>query len=91
MSGSTWMASSISTTSWLAPPCSGPQRAFIPAATEANRLAWLEPTKRTVAVEQFCPWSAWRMSSTLSALAMIGSTFCSSTGRANIMWRKFST
>ena len=52
---SSTMLCSISTTAWLAPPWRGPHSAFIPAATAANRFAWLEPTKRTVAVEQFCP------------------------------------
>ena len=45
---------SISSTSTLAPPCKGPQRAQTPAAQEAKRLALLEPTMRTVEVEQFC-------------------------------------
>ena len=49
-----WIVSSISMTAWLAPPCRGPHKAQIPALTEANRLAWLEPTSRTVEVEQFC-------------------------------------
>ena len=53
--------SSISMTSTLAPPCSGPHRAQTPAAQEANRLARAEPTTRTVEVLQFCSWSAWRM------------------------------
>ena len=35
-------------TSWFAPPCSGPQSALIPAEMHANKLAWLEPTMRTV-------------------------------------------
>ena len=48
------MASSISTQAWLAPPCSGPHRAQMPAAIEANRLASAEPTIRTVDVLQFC-------------------------------------
>ncbi len=51
---SRWMLSSISRTSWLAPPCSGPHRAQMPAATLAKTLAWALPTIRTVEVEQFC-------------------------------------
>jgi hypothetical protein len=35
----------------------------MPALTEVNRLALELPTMRTVDVEQFCSWSAWRMSS----------------------------
>ena len=30
-----------------------------PAATDPNRFACDDPTIRTVAVEQFCSWSAW--------------------------------
>ena len=41
-------------TSWLAPPCSGPQRAQMPAEIEAKRFACELPTRRTVDVEQFC-------------------------------------
>ncbi len=51
---SAWMASSISSTSWFAPPWSGPQSAQMPALIDANRFALLEPTMRTVDVEQFC-------------------------------------
>ncbi len=53
-------ARSISSTAWLAPPCSGPNSALMPAETDANRLACEEPTSRTVEVEQFCSWSACR-------------------------------
>ena len=56
-----WMRSSISTTSTLAPPCSGPHKAQTAAAQEANRFARAEPTTRAVDVLQFCSWSAWRM------------------------------
>ena len=35
-------------TAWLAPPCSGPQSALMPAAIDAKRFASLEPTRRTV-------------------------------------------
>ena len=45
----------------------------MPAETLANMLAWAEPTRRTVDVEQFCSWSAWRMSRRSSALTMVGS------------------
>jgi hypothetical protein len=41
-------------TFWLAPPWSGPQSAMTPAEIEAKRLAWLDPTIRTVEVLQFC-------------------------------------
>ena len=45
----------------------------LPAETELKRLAWAEPTRRTVEVEQFCSWSACRMSSRSRALTMSGS------------------
>ena len=45
----------------LAPPCAGPQRQAMPAAMQANGLAPDEPASRTVEVEAFCSWSAWRM------------------------------
>ncbi len=61
-------------TAWLAPPCSGPHRAETPDEIEAKRLACEEPTTRTVEVEQFCSWSACRISSKSSALAMTSST-----------------
>src|SRR5258707_249952 len=45
---------------------------------------------RTVEVEQFCSWSACRMSSWLSAFSRTGEISYSSLGTANIMWRKFA-
>ena len=56
----------------------------MPAEIDANRLAIEnEPTRRTVLVEQFCSWSACRISSmTSSARAMTGSTSYSSHGLA---------
>jgi hypothetical protein len=45
---------------------------------------------RTVEVEQFCSWSACRMSSRFSAFATSGSTTYGSAGTANIMCRKFA-
>jgi len=44
----------MSSTAWFAPPCNGPNNALIPAETDANKFAWLDPTSRTVEVEQFC-------------------------------------
>ncbi len=63
---------------------------MIPAATDANRFASLEPTSRTVDVEQFCSWSAWRISRIFSAWTIVGLTWYGSDGTANIMVRKFS-
>lgn len=37
------IASNISKTAWLAPPCNGPQSADIPAESEANKPAWEDP------------------------------------------------
>ncbi len=82
---------SISSTAWLAPPCSGPQRALMPAEIDANRLACEEPTSRTVEVEQFCSWSACRISSFSSALTTTGFSSNSSAGTAKVIRRKFST
>jgi len=45
----------------------------MPADIDVNRLAALDPTVRTVEVEQFCSWSAWRRRSRLSARATSGS------------------
>ena len=50
-----------------------------------------EPTRRTVEVEQFCSWSACRISSMSSALASLGSTSYGSAGKPNDIRRKFST
>jgi hypothetical protein len=57
-SPSSWIDWSICMTATLAPPCSGPERAQMPAEIDVNRLAALEPTMRAVEVEQFCSWSA---------------------------------
>ena len=85
------MRCSISRTAWLAPPCSGPKSALTPAETEANRLALLEPTSRTVDVEQFCSWSACSTNSMSSTRAMVGSTSYGVAGTPNVIRRKFST
>ncbi len=77
-------------TSWFAPPWRGPHSAAMPAEMAAKMLTWVEPTRRTVDVEAFCSWSAWRMNSCVSAAAISGSTWYSSAGTANIMCRKFS-
>ena len=78
-------------TSWLAPPCSGPDSAWMPADTDANRLAWAEPTSRTVAVEQFCSWSACRVNSMSRARHTAGSTSYGSAGKPKVIRRKFAT
>src|SRR6185312_17156729 len=85
------MSCSISSTAWFAPPCSGPNRALTPAETDANRLAWEDPTSRTVDVEQFCSWSACSTNSMSSTLATTGSTSYGMAGTPNVMRRKFST
>ena len=78
-------------TAWLAPPCSGPKSALTPADTDAKRLAWLEPTSRTVEVEQFCSWSACSRKSMSSVLATSGSTSYGSAGTPKVSRRKLST
>ncbi len=50
-----------------------------------------EPTRRTVEVEQFCSWSACRMSSLSSAETTTGSSSYSWAGTEKVMRRKFST
>ena len=62
----------------------------MPAETEAKRLACEEPTSRTVEVEQFCSWSAWRMSSWSTARTMAGSTSYGVAGTPKVIRRKFS-
>ncbi len=63
----------------------------MPAEIEANRFACEEPTSRTVEVEQFCSWSACRISSLSSALVTTGSGMYSSAGTEKVIRRKFST
>src|SRR2546428_8798862 len=84
------MSSSISTTSWFAPPCKGPQSAQMPALMEAKRFVCALPTIRTVLVEQFCSWSACRMSSRFSARTATGSGRYGSAGPADVMCREFA-
>lgn len=50
-----------------------------------------EPTRRTVDVEQFCSWSACRISSLSRAETTTGSRSYSWAGTENVMRRKFST
>src|SRR6187431_975623 len=88
---SAWMDSSISSTDWLAPPCSGPKSALIPADTDAKRLACEEPTIRTVDVEQFCSWSACSSNNWFSALDRTGLTSYGSAGTPKVIRRKLST
>ncbi len=88
---SAWIASSISSTDWLAPPCSGPNRALTPALMLTKRFALLDPTIRTVDVEQFCSWSACSRNSRFRALDATGLTTYSSAGTPKVMRRKLST
>lgn len=59
--------------------------------TEANRLALLEPTRRTVEVEQFCSWSACRTKSMSSTFDITGSTSYGSAGTPNVIRSRLST
>ena len=63
----------------------------MPAEIEANMFACEEPTRRTVEVEQFCSWSACRISSFSSAETTTGSSSNSWAGTEKVMRRKFST
>ena len=94
MNAGTFFASPISSiirsTASLAPPCSGPYSAAIPAETAENGSTCDEPTPRTALVEQFCSWSACRMSRTSSARWSTG--FASYRPPiSNVMLTKFST
>ena len=62
----------------------------MPEAMQANGLAPEEPARRTVEVEAFCSWSAWRMKMRSMALASTGLIGLVSQGVLNIMCRKFS-
>jgi hypothetical protein len=57
---------------------------------QANGCAPEDPAKRTVEVEAFCSWSAWRMKMRSMARVRIGFGFQSSAGTAKHMRRKFS-
>ena len=46
----------------------------MPAAMQANGLAPDEPASRTVEVEAFCSWSAWRMKIRRIAFSTTGLT-----------------
>ena len=72
----------------LAPPWAGPHRQAMPAAMQANGLAPEEPARRTVEVEAFCSWSAWRMKMRSMARDSTGLTLYSSQGTAKHMRRK---
>jgi hypothetical protein len=56
------ISSSMNSTASFAPPCSGPYSAAMPAETAENGSTCEEPTLRTALVEQFCSWSACRIS-----------------------------
>uniref|UniRef100_A0A2M4DLT6 Putative secreted protein n=1 Tax=Anopheles darlingi TaxID=43151 RepID=A0A2M4DLT6_ANODA len=47
-------------TSWLARPCSGPARPFIPAANDRYGSLSADPTRWTVCADTLPPsWSLW--------------------------------
>src|SRR5258708_37641919 len=74
------ICSSICSAASFAPPCAGPHRQAIPAAMQAKGLAPDEPARRTVEVDAFCSWSAWRMKMRRIAFSMIGLTTYGSAG-----------
>src|ERR1700738_3507793 len=84
------ISASIASAASLAPPWAGPHRQAIPAAMHAKGLAPDEPAIRTVDVEAFCSWSAWRIKILSSASASTGLILYSSQGTAKHMFRKFS-
>jgi hypothetical protein len=62
-----------------------------PAETEAKRLALLDPTSRTVDVEQFCSWSACRTKSMSSTRDIVSLTSYGAAGTPKVIRRKLST
>ncbi len=70
------ISSSIRSTASLAPPWSGPYSAAIPAEMALKGSTSEEPTARTALVEQFCSWSAWRISRISSARCSTGLGRC---------------
>ncbi len=79
------ISASIFSTASLAPPWAGPHRLAMPAATQANGLAPVDPARRTVLVEAFCSWSACRIRMRSIARASTGLTWYGSAGTAFIM------
>ena len=63
------IASSIRITSALAPPCSGPLRAPIPATTAECTSLSVAAVTRAAKVDAFSSWSACRTSATSNARA----------------------
>ena len=53
MLSTVFISSNMFRTASLAPPWNGPQRAVMPAAMQANGLAWDDPAILTVLVEAF--------------------------------------
>ena len=84
------ISSSIANTASFAPPCAGPHRLAMPAATHANGFALDDPAMRTVLVLAFCSWSAWSIKIVSRHLAATGSTSYARVGSANSMYMKFS-
>ena len=74
----------------VGPAVQRPPEAQTAAAQEANRLAFAEPTTRTVEVLQFCSWSACRMNSRFSASSTSRVTMYWLYGSENIMCRKLA-
>ena len=72
----------------LAPPCAGPHRQATPAAIAANGFVPDDAHSRTVDVDAFCSWSAWRMKMRSSARTSTSFGTYSSHGVANIMRMK---
>jgi hypothetical protein len=80
-----FIPSSIFSTASFAPPWAGPHRLAMPAEMQAKGLAPVEPASRTVDVEAFCSWSAWRMRMRSMARDSTGLGLYSSHGVPNIM------
>ena len=71
------ISSSISSTSSLAPPCSGPVRVPTAELTTVYGLASVEPVTRPLNVEAFMVCSACRIKQASSTLRTAGEGVCS--------------
>src|SRR5580658_3159259 len=66
------MSVNMRITASLAPPWRGPYSAAAAAAGAEYGSECDEPTTRMAVVEQFCSWSAWRMTRTSRARVKMG-------------------
>jgi hypothetical protein len=85
------ICSSISSTAWLAPPCSGPEQRVDAGGDRREEVGVRRADQRTVEVEQFCSWSACRISSRSSARSRSRVDLVGLGRVPKVIRRKFST